>query len=131
MTIAQNVEYLTSIVIGLVKLPLQNETEWVEFKHNNGDPEAIGEYISSLANAAALHEKAKAYMLWGVDDLSHVIVGTTFSPSKKKMGNEELENWLLRLLEPKIDFCFFVFKIEEHPIVLGPAGSFVHFEAVL
>ena len=34
------------------------------------------------------------------------------------MGNEELENWLLRLLEPKIDFRFFVVPIGGHSVIL-------------
>jgi len=30
------------------------ETEWVEFKENRAEPEDIGEYISAIANSAAL-----------------------------------------------------------------------------
>jgi predicted HTH transcriptional regulator len=86
---------------------LSAETEWLEFKHNNAEPEQIGEYISALANAAALYGKAFAYMLWGIDDKTHDIIGTSFNPSTAKIGNEELENWLLRLLNPKINFRFF------------------------
>ena len=41
---------------------LDNETAWVEFKHNNYNPEMIGSDISALANGAALHEKNQAYM---------------------------------------------------------------------
>jgi len=32
----------------------RTETEWLEFKVNNGNPDEIGEYISALANSAAL-----------------------------------------------------------------------------
>ena len=35
-------------------LALPQESEWVEFKHNNADPEEIGEYVSARANSAAL-----------------------------------------------------------------------------
>jgi len=38
-------------------LALPDETEWVEFKHNNDKPDEIGEYISALAKAAALHRR--------------------------------------------------------------------------
>jgi hypothetical protein len=31
-----------------------DETEWVEFKANYKEPDQIGEYISALANGAAL-----------------------------------------------------------------------------
>ena len=44
---------------------LDNENQWVEFKHNNYKPEMIGEDISALANGATLHEKNCAYMIWG------------------------------------------------------------------
>ena len=46
------VEYLRSLVRELAKLP--DETEWVEFKCNNKQPQMIGEYISALSNVAAL-----------------------------------------------------------------------------
>ena len=57
-------------------------------------------------------------MLWGIEDATHEIVGTTFSPSKEKKGAEALENWLLRLLEPKIEFKFYEIEIEEKRVVL-------------
>lgn len=82
---------------------LPRETEWVEFKHNNSDPQEIGEYISALSNAAALNRKNHAYILWGIEDGSQNLLGTTFQPRQTKKGNEEIENWLLRLLTPRID----------------------------
>ncbi len=33
---------------------LRKETEWLELKHNNDNPQEIGEYISALSNGAAL-----------------------------------------------------------------------------
>jgi len=94
-------EYLVSLVRELCKLP--RETEWVEFKMKDAEPQTIGEYLSALANAAALTGKAFAYLVWGVRDKDHTVVGTAFAPRAARVGNEELENWLLRLLEPKID----------------------------
>lgn len=99
------------------------ETEWIEFKHNNGDPELIGEYLSALANSAALCGKVNAYMLWGVEDEEHTIVGTEFSPSRSKVGNEELENWLLRLLNPKINFRFYELTVDGLAVVLLEIGA--------
>ncbi|MBP7799665.1 MAG: hypothetical protein KA072_13680 [Thermoanaerobaculaceae bacterium] len=46
----------------LCRLP--DETEWVEFKVNDFNPQEIGEYISALANSAALNGKAFAYLVW-------------------------------------------------------------------
>ena len=65
---------LDKLVQELIKLP--NETEWIEFKHNNYDPYMIGKDISALANAATLREKTYAYMIWGIDDKTHEIIGT-------------------------------------------------------
>lgn len=84
------------------------ETGWLEFKENNSDPQEIGEYISALANGAALAGRAAGYLVWGVKDGSHAIVGTTFNPlTKKGKGNEDLEPWLTRLLDPQVRLRFF------------------------
>lgn len=85
-------------------LETPTEREWVEFKQNNSDPEDIGEYISALSNAAALQDQRAAYLVWGVQDGTHRVVGTEFRPRERKIGNEELENWLSRLLEPRVHF---------------------------
>lgn len=116
MSIDRSDEYIVSLVKELLKQP--NETEWLEFKHNNYDKEMIGEYISALSNASALHGKTSAYMIWGVNDETHQILGTTFYPSQTTKGNEALENWLLRLLAPKIDFKFYEVNIDGGNIVL-------------
>jgi hypothetical protein len=108
--------YLVSLVHELCALP--SETEWVEFKVNHAEPQTIGSYISGLANAAALVGKAFAYLVWGVRDEDHALVGTMFDPCLVRVGNEELESWLLRLLEPKIDFRFFRVMVESRSMVL-------------
>lgn len=109
-------EYLAGLVAELLKLP--HETEWVEFKLNNSDPEEIGSYISALSNAAALNGKANGYLVWGVEDGTHSVKGTHFDPQSTRKGNEPLENWLLRLLTPKIHFRFHSFTMEGQPMVL-------------
>lgn len=121
MTTVRSVEYLTSLVNELRKLP--QETEWVEFKVNDAEPQETGEYLSALSNAAALHGKAFAYLVWGVEDGTHELVGTSFDPATAKVGNEELENWLLRLLSPRIDFHFHCFETEGKRVVLLEIGQ--------
>ena len=100
----------------LCKLP--KETEWVEFKHNNHNPQMIGEYISALANSAALLGKQSAYMVWGVEDNEHTPVGTDFKPSMVRHKQQELENWLLQKISPKILFQFLEFEIDNRPFVI-------------
>ncbi len=109
-------EYLQQLLNELRKLP--KETEWVEFKHNNEDPKEIGENISALANAAALAGKAHSYLVWGIEAETHTILGTDFRPGTKKIGNEELESWLLKLLSPKINFSFCEINTESGIIIL-------------
>ncbi len=117
---SQESVYLQSLVRELIALPA--ETEWLELKHNNGDPQQIGEYLSALSNAAAACGKAFAYLLWGIDDESHAVLGTSFDPHAAKIGNEELESWLLRQLSPKIDFRFHTVDIDAGRVVLLQIG---------
>ena len=108
--------YLTSLVRELCDLP--HETEWVEFKVNNSNPQEIGGYISALSNAAALNGKVSAYLVWGIENETHAVVGTRFSPTTVKKGGEPLETWLLRLLNPRIAFRFYEVTIDGQWVVL-------------
>lgn len=122
MTVDRNTEYLQSLLRELCRLH-RDEIEWVEFKVGNEQPDLIGEYISALANAAAYCGKVHAYLLWGVDDQTHDIVGTEFRPLQKKIGNEELESWLLRAISPKVNFRFFEIEIEGRCVVMLEIGA--------
>jgi len=93
-----------------------NETEWLEFKVNNAQD--IGEYISALSNSACIHEKGYGYIVFGIDDKTHRVVGTSFSPYQKGKGNEDLIPWLARKLDPKIHFDHFEFEVEGEKVVL-------------
>ena len=116
MLTQQTQEQLASLLRALSKLP--HETEWVEFKHNNDEPEMIGEYISALANSAALLGKQSAYVVWGVADEDHALIGTGFKPSIKRHKQQELESWLLQKLNPKIHFQFSEFVVDNKAFVI-------------
>jgi len=107
---------LPSLLKRLTALP--HETEWVEFKRNNYSPEMIGEYLSALSNSAALHREEAGYIVWGVQDESRDIVGTTFKPRQKKIGNEELENWLATQLFPRVNFKIHEFDYNGNHMVI-------------
>lgn len=109
-------EQLSALLIELLSLPA--ETEWVEWKQNNGDPEMIAQRISALANSAALHERDFGYLIWGVEDGTKNIVGTTFRPRQSKQGNEELQNWLLRSQHPQVNFQIHEWSHQGIPMVL-------------
>ena len=116
MNTARSAEYLT----GLVRELCQSigEVEWVEFKRDKADPQEIGEYISALSNAAALNGKTHGYVLWGIDNETHDVIGTDFDPGTARKGNEALESWLLRLLNPRIHFRFDTVYVENRQVVV-------------
>ncbi|MBU0502056.1 MAG: putative DNA binding domain-containing protein [Candidatus Margulisbacteria bacterium] len=65
-------------------------------------------------------------MVWGIEATSQDILGTTFNPKDKKVGNEELENWLLHLISPKINICFYEINMEQGKVVILEVGRASH-----
>jgi len=117
-------QHLIALLEQLVAFP--HETEWIEFKKDNQDPASIGEYLSALSNSATLHNKKTAYLIWGIDDKSHNIIGTAFKPKQEKNQGQELENWLATQLEPRIDFRIYEFSYEGKNIVLFDIPKATH-----
>ena len=78
------------------------EAEWLEFKHNNTDPERIGQTISACANSAMLQERDRGFIVWGIENKTKKKLGTTVRLKEITKGAEPLENWLSRLLEPRL-----------------------------
>lgn len=76
-------------------------------------PETLGEYLSALANSACLANEQRGYLIFGIDDKSHKIVGTQFDPyTAKGKENQDLIIWLSTRLKPNLGFdC----HILEHP----------------
>ncbi len=103
-------EQLKKLIDDLVKQP--NESEWVEFKLNFHSEQEIGERLSALSNGACIHNQDYGYLVFGVEDKTHLIKGTTFKPRLHKKGNEELENWLAQRLDPRIDFRIYEFDYD-------------------
>lgn len=105
--------------VSLVKNLASKSTEGVcvEFKVNNSDPKMIGENISALSNSALIHDETAAF-IWGVEDKTHEIVGTTFDPEKKKIGAEELMFWLRKQVSNNLNYFFTSIAIDDKPIVI-------------
>ena len=97
-------ENLEKLVNHLRSYP--TETNWLEFKHNNYDADMIGQDISALANGAAYAEKSCAYMIWGIHDKTHKVVGTDYDQYTLKVGNQEIESWLRTLVSKNAEFDF-------------------------
>ena len=111
-----NQEQLEQRIKDLTSLPA--ETETVEFKVNEFNRDDIGKRISALSNSANLHNRKNAFLVFGIQDNTHDIIGTNFSPSSEKVGNDQSEFWLSQHINPRIDFRIFEFKYNTKNIVL-------------
>jgi len=105
-----NETQLIELINELVKQP--HESEWVEFKLNFHSEQEIGERISALANGACIQNQDFGYLVFGIEDKTHIIKGTNFKPKQHKKGNEELEHWLAQRLDPRIDFRIYEFNYD-------------------
>lgn len=111
---------INDVIENIRKYP--NELPWIEFKTNNAIPQMIGEYISALSNTAALYNQENAFMVWGIDDSTHDIVGTNFDPQKEKIGNQGLELWMSVQLTPQVQFYFHKTILDGKTVVLLEIG---------
>ena len=99
---------------------MPTETEWLEFKRNRCTPAQLGEYLSALANSTCLTDEPAGYLLFGIDDESHDVVGTNFDPYRAKgKGNQDLLHWLSAGLHPSTNF--------HESVVHHPGGRVVVF----
>lgn len=121
------------LIYSLIGYP--SETEWLEFKESNSSPEQIARDISALANSAAYVGREAAYKIWGVNDSTRQLVGTSFNPLRAKAkGNQDLLIWLRGMLSPNAIYDFAQFDYQEmHFVVLtiqAASGQPVTFRGV-
>lgn len=100
------------------------ESEWLEFKGNRYEPHVLGEYVSALANSACLLGKPRAYLVFGIEDGTHAVVGTAFDPAaetvkgKEGRGNQLLPLWLSLHLQPNTGYDIHPFEYQGRRVVL-------------
>lgn len=98
---------------------LPSETAWLEFKTNMSDPVKIARYISALANMAAYSGRSYGYLVWGVDDATHEVLGTEFNKDVVKAEkNQPLEIWLRLVVKPQTNYEFFEFVLDGKRLVV-------------
>ena len=77
-------------------------------------------------------KKENAFFIWGIDNKTHKIVGTSYNLQNLKKGNQELESWLRNLLSSHADFEYETVFIDEKQvgviIIKAPLGYPVAFE---
>lgn len=78
-------EQLTSLLESLLNLPIENEV--VEFKRagNGFDTFKLGAYFSALSNEANLKKRDSAWLIFGINDKDHAIVGTNYKPTPQSL----------------------------------------------
>ncbi len=113
----ENPVTLLKILEQLISLP--GETHTVEFKVDWQRPETVGEYISALANAAVLARHDRGWIVWGINNQTQRIEGTTFKPSTARAeGNQPLIMWLTQLIFPRPDFQFHELIHQQRRVVM-------------
>ncbi|HPA92386.1 MAG: Divergent AAA domain protein [Candidatus Methanofastidiosum methylothiophilum] len=95
----------------------KTEEEWFEFKENWFEAHGIGEYISALSNGAVMRDKEYAYLVWGIQDGTHEIVGTSFD-FHMDFKKEPLEHYLARQINPDVSFSFKEIEIDGKRLVV-------------
>src|SRR3954452_4045744 len=80
----------------------RSESAWLEFKHNDCHVDDVGKCISACANAAMLEEKDRAFLVFGIEDKTRRKLGTSVRLKELKKGGENFENWINRVLEPRL-----------------------------
>jgi len=82
---------LLQILDNLRKLPA--ETEIVEFKEakNNFDFSDLGKYFSALSNEANLKNRKFAWLVFGIENKRHAIVGSKFRSRRKDLDSLKKE----------------------------------------
>ena len=94
----------------------------------------IGKDISALSNSTIIYDEPVAFMIWGVSDVRHDVIGTTFNPTKQKVGNEDLINWLHQNVTNNVEYAFEETAVLEKRVVVltinKPVRSPVRFKNV-
>lgn len=95
------------------------ESEWLEFKATRLAPQPLGEYLSALANSACLVGKPRGYLVFGIENGSHTVVGTAFDPQAENgQGNQLLPLWLALGMHPNVGFEIYDWQYQELRVVL-------------
>ena len=103
--------YLMDNLEKLLSLP--HETQWLEFKENKLDSDMVGRYASALANGACLSNEESGWLLLGITDSLHQIVGTHKRWELLKQGNQNIELHLRTNMEPSIELQLFEIVINK------------------
>ena len=104
-----NLDIMDNYIDLLYQLLNHSENELVEFKkaETNFDIDELGKYFSALSNEANLRERECGWIIFGVWDKKHEIVGTSFKDSevalnklKQDMSQHTADNLIFKDIIP-------------------------------
>lgn len=74
-------------------LALPSENEVVEFKHatSSFETDDMGKYFSALSNEANLRELSEAWLVFGIEDKTHKIIGSDYRRQGNKLPKIKFE----------------------------------------
>jgi ATP-dependent DNA helicase RecG len=115
-------------------LSLNSESEIVEFKeaNNNFDFAKLGKYFSALSNEANLLKKECAWLVFGIEDKSHKIIGSKYR--EKRVDLDKLKKEIADKSSNHITFLeIYELKMPEGRVVLfqippAPQGLPISFD---
>ena len=101
---------------------LPHEYEWLDFKESWFSKDEIGEYISAISNGAALCGREFGYIVWGIHNSTHEIIGTTVN-FDKDVDHEPYKHYLARNLKPSVAFDVEDVQIDGKRVKESPKGE--------
>lgn len=97
------------------------ENEVVEFKQAGNDyhTDKIGEYFSALSNEANLRNADRAWLVFGINDKTRIVVGSDYRMEMERL--QSLKNQIAQATEPSI-------TLRDIHVLAHPQGRVVLFE---
>lgn len=97
------------------------ENEVVEFKQAGNDyhTDKIGEYFSALSNEANLRNADRAWLVFGINDKTRIVVGSDYRMESERL--QSLKNQIAQATEPSI-------TLRDIHVLAHPQGRVVLFE---
>lgn len=111
----QNVD-IAALVQQLRALPA--ETTYFEFKESYNEPEKIGILVSAISNAACLEGQRFGFIVWGIRDKTHELVGTEFQYIGALCKGQPLEFYLAQNMQPDLILKFQETIVEDRKVVV-------------
>ncbi|MDR1447635.1 MAG: putative DNA binding domain-containing protein [Candidatus Ancillula sp.] len=109
----------------------KTELEHVEFKHNWHSEEELALDIVAISNTLIRRSINRGYIIFGIDDKTHSIVGTDFHYQQKKIKGTEIELCVQVNIHPKPNIEFTSIKVDGKwltVIIISPQSEIMEYQ---